>query len=177
MDNLLKELYKLKHLIRYNSRPKIQNESVAEHSFFVSVIALKISRELKLSDEQILKILIKSILHDIPEMDLNDITHDVKEKLQLRQLLKKYEDNFYFQKFNEEYELMSNNDDDIINNVVQLADILSVKQYIDEEMILGNQSSEIWEIYLNTSKRLTECLKHIEDLTGVKLYEKLVNSN
>ena len=43
-------LYQLKNIIRYNSRKRLVNESVAEHSFYVALIALEICNERQLGD-------------------------------------------------------------------------------------------------------------------------------
>ena len=44
--------YPLKKIIRYNHRIRLQDESVAEHTCFVSLFCLKIMAQLNLTHEQ-----------------------------------------------------------------------------------------------------------------------------
>ena len=83
-DKILRELYELKFVIRYNCRRHIKDESVAEHSFFTALLALKLCEKMNLSDELMNKCVIKALLHDMPETKLNDITYDTKSLLNLR---------------------------------------------------------------------------------------------
>ena len=160
-EELLK-VYKLKNLIRYNTRTKISKENVAEHSFYVALMSLLISDKLDLTIEEKYNILAKSILHDLSEMELNDITHDVKEKLNLRPLLEEYENNYYKVNFPSFYKLMSNNKNNIINRVVNLADAYSVKQYVENEKLLGNFSNDIKEINVEIDNRIKELEKRLK---------------
>ena len=154
-------LYQLKNIIRYNSRKRLINESVAEHSFYVALIALEMCNERHLDEKTTLNCVIKALLHDMPEIELNDITHNVKENLNLRNVLKTYEDNFYKEKYPDFSELMINNEDNEVNNIVELADIYSVYQYTTSELEFGNRSKDISDIYDDTIKR-------IEDKGGIK---------
>jgi len=147
-------LYQLKNITRYNSRKRLVNESVAEHSFYVAIIALELAEKANLTAEQTFECLIKALLHDMPEIELNDITHDVKEALGLRPMLKKYEDEFYKKEYPTYANLMINNDDEVVDRIVDLADVLSVYQYTSNEIELGNQSNDIQDIYTDTVSRI-----------------------
>lgn len=140
----LAEMYKLKNITRYNNKAKLHTESVAEHSFFVSLIALQLCDEYHLSDAQKLKCLEKAILHDMPEIELNDITHDVKLKLNLYPLLKKFEDDYYDANY-PEYKELFDGKYELIDNIVDLADAYSVLQFVEHEKTLGNKLEE-WDI-------------------------------
>ena len=154
-DQTLKEIYKLKNIIRYNTRSHIKNESVAEHSFYVGLIALMLCDELKVNETIKCKVIIKSLLHDMPEMNINAITYDAKEKLNLRPLLAKYENEYFEQNFPKYVELMKDDsEENIVNVIVNLADVLSVKQFVNNEIALGNNDEDIKEIYRNTLIRI-----------------------
>ena len=153
----LKELYKLKNIIRYNTRPRQTNESVAEHSFYVAIIALELCKEFGLTPLMTHQIVIKALLHDMPEIEINDITYDAKEKLNLRPYLKKYEDDYFDRRFPDYAELMKN-DSDIRQLVVDLADAYSVIQYANHEIELGNQTDEI-KIIKNSTISRVEAIK------------------
>lgn len=171
-DYKLLELYKLKNVVRYSTRTTINKETVAEHSFYVALLALMLCDELKVDDKIKSQCLTKAILHDMPESELNDITHDVKVKLGLYEYLKKYEDNYFEKHFKKHSKLMKDNSDSLINLIVGYADILSVKQYCLNEKALGNASYQIDKILadtkerikdiatkLSTSRRLKRCIK------------------
>lgn len=166
----LKELYKLKNIIRYNTRPKQTSESVAEHSFYVAVIALELCDEYGLSIEETNKIVIKALLHDMPEIEINDITYDAKEKLKLRPYLKKYEDEYFDRRFPKYAKLMKN-DKSFDQLIVDLADAYSVLQYTNHEISLGNQTNEMLTIKESIKPRIekiqTEILKELEERKDV----------
>lgn len=155
------KIYHLKNVIRYNSRNVISKESVAEHTFNVAMIALTICDKYSLSKDVTFQTVVKALLHDMPETILNDITHDVKERLKLREILKKYEDEYYDKEFPQYSDLMKNRIEPI-DSIVDLADAISVKQYIDNEIILGNRSEDVLEISQTTAKRISVLTKKAE---------------
>lgn len=166
MDNLeqyLLETYRLKNVIRYNCRNKLKAESVAEHSFYVTLFALQLCDKYHLSDDIKLNCLVKALLHDMPEIELNDITHNVKERLNLRPFLKQYEDKYFEDNFKDYAELM-NNGDKIVNSIVILADAMSVYQYILNEVSLGNKTDDIQEILEESKTRINNLLLNLKSL-------------
>jgi len=162
----LQYIYRLKNIMRYNSRTKISTESVAEHSFFVALLALEICDQYQLNDELKLQVLIKAILHDMPEIELNDITYDVKERLNLRPILKQYEDTYFNEHFRKYSKLMNDCDNELINTVVVYADALSVYQYVEHEISLGNNHTDIYKIKSDTRTRLEEYRRKLNTLVN-----------
>jgi 5'-deoxynucleotidase YfbR-like HD superfamily hydrolase len=75
LSDFVDKIYTLKALTRYNNKFKIISESVAEHSFFVAVMTLKLHDDYNFNLEKALKM---ALIHDIPELHLSDVTHDVK---------------------------------------------------------------------------------------------------
>ena len=78
-DKEIMKEYVLSKIIRYNHRRRLQDESVAEHSFYVSLFCLKIMKSLDLSVEEQNQVLILAALHDTAESKTSDIPHDVKQ--------------------------------------------------------------------------------------------------
>ena len=76
LSDFVDSIYTLKALTRYNNKFKIINESVAEHSFFVAVLVLKMYDDYNFNLKTALKM---ALIHDIPELHLSDVTHDVKK--------------------------------------------------------------------------------------------------
>lgn len=169
MDNLeqyLLETYRLKNVIRYNCRNKLKAESVAEHSFYVTLFALQLCDKYHLSDDIKLNCLVKALLHDMPEIELNDITHDVKDKLNLRAMLKHYEDKYYTDNF-QMYVNIMNNENEIVDAVIKLADAMSVYQYTLNELNLGNKSPDMTCIFDESKQRVS----HLQLLLQEKIKE------
>ena len=163
LENYLTETYKLKNVIRYNTRNKIKDESVAEHSFYVALFTLKLCDEYNIDEKYKSQAIIKALLHDMPEIELNDITHNVKERLNLRPFLKQYEDKYFEDNFKDYAELM-NNGDKIVNSIVILADAMSVYQYILNEVSLGNKTDDIQEILEESKTRINNLILTLENL-------------
>lgn len=149
-DKDLLEMYRLKSLVRYNNKQRLKDETVPEHSFYVAVIALKIIDqidEMKTSDvfskhaDRIRKnALIIALLHDMPETEINDITYDVKTRLNLTTLLSQYEKEYYDRHYPRYNEQMSIENKCISRLIVDIADAESVRQYTLNEISLGNQN-------------------------------------
>lgn len=155
-NDRLRKIYKLKNVVRYNTRNVLSKENVAEHCFNVAAIALTLCDMHNIKDHAIREMcLVKALLHDMPETKFNDITHDVKEALGLRPLLKEHEDKYYEQEFPLQAELM-NSYMPVVNEIVDYADVLSVKQYVANERELGNNSQDISEIEQGLYTRIEE---------------------
>ena len=159
-DDQLLEFYKMKNLVRYNHRVRIKDESVAEHSYYVTLFTLIICDKYNIIDNIKLKCLEKATLHDISEIITSDIPHDVKEnskviKDELKRIDKKYiEDNFKEYQYNV----------DIVDSIISLADAYSVKQYCMVEMNLGNSMMEI--IFQDSIERINNHTRDIEKILG-----------
>ena len=163
LEQYLIDVYRLKNVVRYNTRNVIKKESVAEHSFYVALFTLKICNDYNVDPRTEKRAIIKALLHDMPEIELNDITHDVKEKLNLRPFLKKYEDEYFDTHFSEHRSLMKEGDEKT-NAIVDYADTMSVYQYALNETLLGNQSDDIQEILNVTRIRIKTCKERLEEI-------------
>ena len=54
MIKYLQDIYRLKNVIRYNTRNKLKDESVAEHSFYVALLSLYFCDEYNLSNKSVI---------------------------------------------------------------------------------------------------------------------------
>ncbi|MCI4437347.1 MAG: HD domain-containing protein [Ignisphaera sp.] len=132
-------LYKLQFIVRYSNIPRIRDENVAQHSFFVSSICLELLEEYPMAD--VGKVLTMAITHDWAEADVDDIAHDVKRDYpKVKQALKeaemacmaKYPLSIYNSYI--EYEML----DTLEAMIVKLADTIQCIQYLETEVKLGN---------------------------------------
>ena len=163
LEKYLLDVYRLKNVIRYNTRNKLKDESVAEHSFYVALFVLKICDKFDINKDISNKCLIKAILHDMPEIELNDITHNVKEALNLRPFLKQYEDE-YFKKYYNKYADLMIEADKLVDAIVILADAMSVYQYTLNEISLGNSSDDMNEILEESKERVNKLYSNFQKL-------------
>ena len=148
--------YPLCKIIRYNHRCKLQNESVAEHTCFVSLFCLKILAKLKLDHETERKVLILAALHDTAESRTSDIPHDVKTNYpEMQCILDKVEKDYYEEVW-PDYKEEVYKSGDLCYNILKLADSYSVYQYCLNEKALGNVSDAINEITQNSVARIKQ---------------------
>lgn len=146
--------YPLKKIIRYNHRSRLQDESVAEHTCFVSLFCLKIMAQLNLTHEQERQVLILAALHDTCESKTSDIPHDVKANYpEMQKILEKIELDYYEENWKRYLEDVYK-PDDVVYNILKLADAYSVYQWCLNEKALGNSSDCITEIYFESKNRL-----------------------
>lgn len=155
-SEMMMKVYNLKNLVRYNNKFRIKDESVAEHTAIVALNVLLLRQEYEFDLE---KALVMALIHDIPEIFLTDVTHDVKKNYpELAKLLKE-----------KEIEVMKEHFPHLLNAFIEveqqqtleslmvlLADINSVVLYSSTEIRLGN-SGYMMEV-LESSSKLKENL-------------------
>lgn len=133
-------------MVRYNPWPKHNTETVAAHSYYTALFTMLLCDELKVSSQVKAAALKIALLHDLPESITNDITHDAKKEMpEVCQCLDEYEKKYFKKHFPKQYDEMydeSFEDYRIARAIVKAADILSVIQYCDNEVQLGNKAFE-----------------------------------
>lgn len=162
-DSILSE-YSLKKIIRYNHRNRLQDESVAEHTCFVSLFCLKIMAQLNLSHELERQVLILAALHDTCESRTSDIPHDVKVNYpEIQAILDRIEQDYYEKNW-KTYFADVYNPPKIVYNILKLADAYSVYQWCMNEKSLGNSSRCITEIYFESKERVKKYTDLINEI-------------
>lgn len=150
---------------RYNNRIRIKNESIAEHSFFVAYNILKIGYEYKLPDEVINEAVAMAIAHDYPEIYTSDIPHDCKQSNpELKELLLNIELKFLEEQMPElfsRYEELTT--DSLTALLVDLGDAISVLQYANREIELGNRTEDMRIIHNEVCSRVTRLFAKLEE--------------
>ena len=163
-------VYKLSNIVRYSQLSKINNETVAEHSYFVMWFVNQICTKYELSDTIRLMALEAGLLHDVPEVKTNDITYDVKQMVpEVSDLLQPYEEEIVKEHSIRAYEVLfkpKTKEQLLAKRLVKYADILSVLQYCRNEESLGNKN--FTELRKATEERLeksrTEMLTILEEV-------------
>ena len=151
----------LRLLIRYQNCLKNVKESVAEHSFYVAAIVLKLHQYYEFNLETALT---TAIIHDIPEAFMSDVPYTIKQKHEkLSKALDEVEadvtKSFLSEKANE---LLNhfNKCDTPEGLVCRLADIISVILYSADEIKTGNKIFNY--IAIKTLKRCNDTMQMLE---------------
>lgn len=146
------ELYNLDYIIRYSNYPRIKNESVAAHSFFVAVEVYKLYEEYNFNIDRAIHL---ALTHDFPEVYIDDVSHKIKRDFpSVAKALKSAERKIIklFPKFIQEYIEEFEDGETIESIIVKLGDIIQCKTYSQNEIILGN-SGYMKEVYEDSIKR------------------------
>ena len=161
------DILKMSALNRYNNRDRITQENIAEHSFYVSFAVMKLSEIFNVDNETKLRALQMSVLHDIPEIHTSDIPYPIKQKSpMLKTALEKLELEFMKESYPQFYETFhqfteDSEDDAVI--LVKVADAISVLQYAQREINLGNKTEDMMEIFTLTNIRINDGFKELEN--------------
>lgn len=160
MNSYLKDIYKLAYIKRYSNVPKLHEESVAEHSFFVAAIVMKLAEKYEF-DVGIACII--SVSHDMPEMELNDVPYTIKAKYpKIKQAFQECEEEVTktlpldVQQGVHEFDAQTT----IESQIVKLADAIQVKQFAAVELKLGN-TGHMEEVYANSNRRINDLEQEI----------------
>ena len=159
----LKELYKLDEIVRYNTHPKHKKETVASHSFYTALFTKMICDEIDATLSTKLLAIEIALVHDIPEIIINDITFDAKELMpDIMPILELNEGRIIKKLFGEMYQHMYQPEgkDKLALAIVRLADTLSVLQFLQYEESMGSKFVQGWEE--NTLQRIQIAKEQIE---------------
>jgi len=158
LTTYLDSIDNLRHLVRYQTAPRVSSETVAEHSYFVSAYILKLHDYYEFD---LTKALRMGLLHDFSEVFISDVPHPIKKQFPLiNDELNKAEHEVNVNYISEEFanELEEFNELSTAEGVmVALADIISVVSYSKYEINLGN-SKYMKEVYNNAKRRYMEVL-------------------
>lgn len=142
------KVYNLKFIQRYSITPRITNETVAEHSFFVATYVMELYKDYKFDLNKAVQM---AIIHDFAESFIGDITLSTKTMCpELVKTVAEAEKEVMFQNFPSfiyelyrEYEQRTS----VESLIVKLADTMQVKQYAGNEIELGNNSITMRSIF------------------------------
>lgn len=155
---------------RYNNRIRLKNESIAEHSFFVAYNILKIGYDYKLPNDIVNEAVAIAIAHDCPELFTSDLPHDCKQRYpELRELLSKIEMEFIkdeMPEIVERYEKLIEGNS-LVALLVDIGDAVSVLQYCNREIALGNKGDDIEIIHNEICVRVTKLFERLKDAVEI----------
>jgi 5'-deoxynucleotidase YfbR-like HD superfamily hydrolase len=143
LSEFLSQIYNLAFVNRYSVIPRVKNESIAEHSFFVASLVVRLREDYTFD---LGKAVTMATIHDWTESWTDDITVATKRKFPLLadavevvevQVVKKYFPNCVKAIWLEYKECVS-----VESKIVKYADTLQVMQYAENEAKLGNKYME-----------------------------------
>lgn len=164
-------LQRMSYMERYNNEIHIHSENVAEHSFYVAVYAMAICDVIGFNGELREIVIEKALIHDIHETVISDIPHNIKANFKsLNEICLNIENAYNkknFEYLDKKYNMLDIGIQGIVDCVVELADVISVKQYSQREISLGNEAFE--KILESAEERIVECFDQLEftDLNGI----------
>lgn len=151
----------LNYIIRYSNVPRIKDETVASHSFLVAAILFKLHEEYDFCLGHALKL---AICHDMPEYEVNDITHATKKKYpKIAEALQEAEIAAINEMPNEVIDAYYEFEEGKTKEArfVIYADVIQCSQYAENEVALGNKGY-MAQIVMNSYKRRDAIRKDLE---------------
>lgn len=156
-----KDISILRHLVRYQNCHRNINETVAEHSYYVAALVLKLKEYYNFNLEVALK---TALVHDQMEAKISDVPHNIKlANPKLSEALEEAEKNVTRQMLSEEAVALL---EDFNHGLTpeglacQLGDVLSVVMYSNAELTSGNQTFNY--IAIKAIERCKEIVKQLE---------------
>lgn len=150
-----KDARMLQHIKRWGICPLIKEQSVAEHSYYVTMYALQITKILfPNEDERKMRIVEKALVHDISEIWTGDIPTPLGANFEVKKAKKA-----------KAYELYSKHsyapyaNDDIDTLIIKIADYMEALHKCVEEKRLGNTYME--RAYNDIDKRMHKTFKDL----------------
>ena len=143
LNDFLAQIYNLAFIHRYSVIPRVKNESIAEHSFFVASLVIRLREEYSFD---LGKAVTMATIHDWTESWTDDITVATKRKFPLIadsvaviefQVVRQNFPSYIKQHWMEYKEGHS-----VEAKIVKYADTLQVIQYAENEAKLGNRYME-----------------------------------
>lgn len=158
LTNYLLDIDNLRNIVRFQTAPRNARETVAEHSFYVAAIVLKLHEYFDFNLEKALSV---SLLHDYSEVYISDVPHSIKASNEtLAKALEQAEYKINNDKLSEEFAKCIEDFNTLKTAegcIVNLADVLSVLMYSRLEVKLGNKEY-MREVYHKTFKRINKIL-------------------
>lgn len=164
IEKFYDRFYSLSYIQRYSNVIRIKNESVAEHSFYVALIVLKLADTYNFDVQTALAC---AIIHDLLEAEINDVTHYTKSKYpKIKEAIDEAEIDAFnsleegWIKSYSEFARLHPESNEIL--VVKLADVIQCSQYANHEMKMGNKGymKEVYDESIRRKELLEQKLEH-----------------
>lgn len=161
IEEYYEKVYRLAYIVRYSNVPRVKDESVAEHSFFVAAIVMKLHSKY---DFDLGRALQMAIAHDMPESETNDISWAIKQRYpKIKEVLAEAEDDFAnSMPCSVQVGLVEYSRCTIESDIVKLADAMQCLQYANHEVLLGNRGYML-SVVDSSTKRIAQLEEELVD--------------
>lgn len=173
LEDLMNEkIYQMSDILRFSTRKRMHEESVATHSFMVAYQCMVLGEVLELSDSDKLCLMQMAISHDLEEIFTTDVISPVKQAIPgLEEALTKYgrenvSREFHLLKKPLEHYYEEEDKQTALWQIMKLADYLSVLYYVNRELEFGSKADDIMEIKVEMTKTCREVWKKIQSWYG-----------
>jgi 5'-deoxynucleotidase YfbR-like HD superfamily hydrolase len=132
--------------IRYNNRIRIKDEDLAQHSYYVAYNIIQVGYDYKIKKEIVQEAVCRAIFHDLDEQFTSDIPHDCKvEYPQLKSMVTEIGFKYIIKNapFASQYFIDYSQKKDLSNLLIDIGDAISVLQYTNREILLGNSTDSM----------------------------------
>lgn len=126
----------LGHVIRWNVAPRLHNQSVAEHSYYVALYSEKLCTLLRVDPVDYRATISYALHHDMPEIVTSDIPGPAKRAFADPDKLEEYED-LLMEKIGLTGEHRAPTD--LVSRIVKAADTIDAYFWLSMEVARGNQ--------------------------------------
>lgn len=134
----MKDLRTLSHVPRWSVLRVIQRQTVADHSYYVSVYAGMLGATEKLGNDEAVSLLLNALWHDVPEVFTGDIPGPVKRAVVNADFMQSYEVRGMLDRFN----LTKKEISPKVRLLLKFADLLDEVCYLTSEERIGNKEAE-----------------------------------
>lgn len=165
---------RLDNIVRYNNRMKNHTQTVAAHSYYVTYTMMRLLELIDLPIDIKYKLMSYCLVHDIAEVHVGDMPHDVKAAHPiLKNLLEEFEEEFYIHAgLSGINNIIKDDYQKIKYNLFKLCDLLDVVSYSKEELYLGNLTLEMSNIL---AQAIEDCSTIVRALQFYKVLPKNFN--
>ena len=163
IDSFYQQIYNLSHIQRYSTVPRIKSESVAEHSFFVAALVVRLHKDY---DFDLGKAVSMAIIHDWTESWLDDVTVPTKKMFpKLALAVQEAEAEIASNEFPEPvYRLWLEHKEHLTveSKIVHYADVLQCLQYSKHEVSIG-KNDYMLRVMSQTVDRIYEMTEELDE--------------
>lgn len=122
----------MSHVIRFMNTPRIRNNDIAQHSYYVTLYTWLICKYLNISKKVASSLVNQALLHDVHEGISVDIPQNVKRKVG-KKVYEKIENTAAAEIFGKNVDVCGD-----VNLIVKYADLMDALIYSTEEYNSGN---------------------------------------
>ncbi len=164
-------LYKQFNVNRWSGRQFIKEQNDGEHHAIVAQTIVKVCEhyDKQLTFEQKYKALALGSIHDLGEIETNDISHVFKQKHpDIKKKLEELEDEIISSIPGYETIYTEAINDPVTEAIFKIGDNIDCYLYTGREIELGTKNKELIQIHKDSGKRVSQWIERLDNLINNK---------